>query len=226
MEHENSTHRRRWRCYEHPETVYLSPDGLKQHLHQSHYQSHLADAQVETLVDLSAISVPDDRPSCPVCSQDGPFPKGLENHLASHLERIAMFALPRAVEEAGSAQAKSGGRSSGDSREFLVAPVFSDPGYPNSAASEEPRPDIRSRIVTLKLKKAGAKRAKELLSLPPKDALRKERSISEESTPPPARKRPRLLYDGPPDGRVTSDVESVQWDTGQLDGSLEDDEFL
>ena len=60
---------------------------------------------------------------------------------------------------------------------------------------EEIRPSKPSRIVTIKLKKPMAKRAKELLSLPSrsaKDALRKERSLSEEGTPPPAKKRPRM----------------------------------
>ncbi|KAK3946298.1 hypothetical protein QBC46DRAFT_3773 [Diplogelasinospora grovesii] len=52
-----------------------------------------------------------------------------------------------------------------------------------------------SKLITLKFRKAYAKRAKDLLSLPSKsakDALKKERSISVEGTPPPgARKRPR-----------------------------------
>ncbi|GAB1313058.1 hypothetical protein MFIFM68171_03268 [Madurella fahalii] len=60
---------------------------------------------------------------------------------------------------------------------------------------EEEKPNRPSLIVTLKLKKATAKRAKELLSLPSKaekDTLRKERSTSAEATPPPApKKRPR-----------------------------------
>lgn len=81
------------------------------------------------------------------------------------------------------------------------------PESPTSARKTKPQPEEEegrpleaSRIVTLKLKKAMAKRAKELLSLPSKsikDALRKERSMSVEGTPPPARKRPRLLDDAP-----------------------------
>jgi len=61
---------------------------------------------------------------------------------------------------------------------------------------EEAPPTRPSRIVTFKLKKANAKRAKDLLSLPSKsfkNALRKERrSESVDNTPPPARKRPRI----------------------------------
>ncbi|KAK3315179.1 hypothetical protein B0H66DRAFT_536061 [Apodospora peruviana] len=62
---------------------------------------------------------------------------------------------------------------------------------------EEVAPPRRpSLVVTLKLKKANAKRAKDLLTLPSKsvkNALKKERavSVSVDDTPPPARKRPR-----------------------------------
>ncbi|KAK4205637.1 hypothetical protein QBC40DRAFT_538, partial [Triangularia verruculosa] len=71
---------------------------------------------------------------------------------------------------------------------IIAAPLISLP------PPAEEKPSRPSRIVTLKLKKANAKRAKDLLSLPSKsakDALKKERSISVEATPPPARKRPR-----------------------------------
>ncbi|KAK4455602.1 hypothetical protein QBC34DRAFT_71025 [Podospora aff. communis PSN243] len=70
---------------------------------------------------------------------------------------------------------------------------------------EPPQPARPSRIVTIKLKKAMAKRAKELLSLPSrsaKEALRKERSMSVEDTPPPARKRPRPVDDTPSEPTV------------------------
>ncbi|KAK1750545.1 hypothetical protein QBC47DRAFT_331655 [Echria macrotheca] len=136
VEHEN-THRQRWRCYEHPGIVYLTPDGLREHLYQSHQQGQPTKDQVETLVELSAISLADDRLSCPICYQDGPFHKGLENHLANHLERIALFALPSIIEEAGSAQAKSGKRSSRQSGDSLAAPVFDDPGRPTRVFSKE-----------------------------------------------------------------------------------------
>lgn len=86
------------------------------------------------------------------------------------------------------------------------------PESPSSARKTKPQPEEEngrsfepSRIVTLKLKKTTAKRAKELLSLPSKsvkDALRKERSMSVEGTPPPARKRPRLLDDAPADNSL------------------------
>jgi hypothetical protein len=157
VDHEN-THRRRWRCYEHPEIVHLSPEGLREHLYHSHLRDQLTTDQVETLVELSAISIADNRPRCPVCFQDGPFHKGLENHLANHLERIALFALPRAIQEAGYAQEKSGKRSSRQSGDSLAAPVFDDPGRPNSVVSEESDWPRRSRSSSPAAKQHPSKR--------------------------------------------------------------------
>ncbi|KAK4178520.1 hypothetical protein QBC36DRAFT_102312, partial [Triangularia setosa] len=107
--------------------------------------------------------------------------------------------LPAIVEEAlvqsnlTPSKSQSGSQASESSpssarKTIIAAPLISLP-----PPSEE-KPSRPSRIVTLKLKKANAKRAKDLLSLPSKsakDALKKERSISVEATPPPARKRPR-----------------------------------
>jgi len=81
----------------------------------------------------------------------------------------------------------------------LPKPIIAEP------AAEPERP---SKIVTLKFKKAPMiKRAKDLLSLPSKsikDALKKERSISVEATPPPARKRPRPVTDEQPADTIVS----------------------
>ncbi|KAL2018646.1 hypothetical protein VTK56DRAFT_549 [Thermocarpiscus australiensis] len=72
---------------------------------------------------------------------------------------------------------------------------------PSAAPTEEEEKPIRpSKIVTFKFKKANAKRAKDLLSLPSKaakDASKREqeRSTSAEDTPPPAKKRPRPADD-------------------------------
>lgn len=68
---------------------------------------------------------------------------------------------------------------------------------PPAHEDEEEKSARPSRIVTLKLKKANAKRAKELLSLPSKaakDALRRERPTSSEGHPASA-KRPRPADD-------------------------------
>ncbi|KAK0626155.1 hypothetical protein B0T14DRAFT_421544 [Immersiella caudata] len=116
--------------------------------------------------------------------------------------------LPPIVEAELARRKKTPPKGEGNSRNNLT------PESPTSArkikaqpADEEepPRPTRPSKIVTIKLKKGMAKRAKELLSLPSrsaKDALKKERSVSVEDTPPPARKRPRVLDDAPPETAV------------------------
>ncbi|KAK3371407.1 hypothetical protein B0T24DRAFT_318911 [Lasiosphaeria ovina] len=77
---------------------------------------------------------------------------------------------------------------------------------PRDETAEVVEPSKPSRVVTLKFKKANAKRLKDLLSLPSKaakDALKKERSMSVEGTPPPARKRPRQADDAPPEAAAS-----------------------
>ncbi|KAH6853338.1 hypothetical protein B0I37DRAFT_4078 [Chaetomium sp. MPI-CAGE-AT-0009] len=140
VDHESSRHRRVYRCYEHPELLYKSPDRLKVHLQREHTK-RLTDEQMDSLVELSGVSVSDERPHCPICFESAPFAKGLENHLAHHLERLAMFALPRPVGDGASTTDKPDsqrmGEGSIDSGRSLDPPVFSDHGAPNSATSDQ-----------------------------------------------------------------------------------------
>jgi tetratricopeptide (TPR) repeat protein len=96
---------------------------------------------MDSLVDLSGVSLSDERSHCPICFESAPFAKGLENHLAHHLERLAMFALPRLVQGGASTtdrpDSQRMGEGSLNSGESLGPPVFSDHGAPNSAASEQ-----------------------------------------------------------------------------------------
>ncbi|KAK3299954.1 uncharacterized protein B0H64DRAFT_379530 [Chaetomium fimeti] len=139
-DHESSRHRRLYRCYEHPELLYKTPDRLKAHLQREH-SSRLTDEQIDSLVELSGVNISDERSNCPICFEPAPFAKGLENHLAHHLERLAMFALPRPVEDGASTTDKLDsegmGKRSSDSGRSLGPPVFSDHGAPNSAASDQ-----------------------------------------------------------------------------------------
>ena len=92
--------------------------------------------------------------------------------------------------------------------------VKAEPIEEEDEEEEEPEP---SCIVTLKLKKANAKRAKDLLSLPSKavkDAMRKERTAARaEATPPPARKRPRAPDDTPQESVAAKRPRSAIGDT-------------
>ena len=100
---------------------------------------------MDSLVGLSDVGVSDERPHCPICFELAPFAKGLENHLAHHLERLAMFALPKYVE--GAAEDVASTADMPDSQKIrersfasgysLGPPEFSDHGAPNSASSDK-----------------------------------------------------------------------------------------
>jgi len=65
---------------------------LREHLDVEHGSS-VAITQVQTLIDLSASTAEDTRTECPICLIQGPFPDGITNHVASHLEKLATFAI-------------------------------------------------------------------------------------------------------------------------------------
>jgi hypothetical protein len=119
-EHEAS-HRKVWRCAEHPEAVYKSPSGLENHLRQEHLDS-FPESQLSKIVELGEASTVDLRPKCPIChaSADMEGLGGFHNHIANHLERIATFALPHGVEDASegaSGDAHRGGSTNSGSQD-------------------------------------------------------------------------------------------------------------
>lgn len=92
IDHESTIHRGVWRCYQHPEH-YESADGLRAHFLTVHSDS-LVTSQIEGLIPISRVGLPDNRPFCPVCFMIPPFADGLEAHVANHLERFSLFSLP------------------------------------------------------------------------------------------------------------------------------------
>ncbi|KAF2005380.1 hypothetical protein P154DRAFT_457349 [Amniculicola lignicola CBS 123094] len=122
-EHE-STHRKAWRCPEHPNAVYRSPSGLQDHLRQQHSNS-IAENELDSIVKVGETSTVDLRPKCPICFADADVEGGLQNHIANHLERFASFALPKDIDTAddesdGASSVASRGRSavSGSSQDL------------------------------------------------------------------------------------------------------------
>ncbi|KAF5975881.1 meiosis-specific serine threonine kinase mek1 [Fusarium coicis] len=94
VDHEEAVHRPSWRCRDHPEALYATSDSFQRHLLAEHDRT-LSAEHLEDLANVSKLGRVDDRNLCPLCFQEQPFPKGLTNHLANHLERIAIFSLPR-----------------------------------------------------------------------------------------------------------------------------------
>lgn len=123
VKHEDSVHRRCWRCPEHPDIIHKSAAGLKQHLTTQHSNT-LTDTQIEQLTDIYSFTYADDR-QCPICYKEQPFERGLANHLANHLERISLFSLPRNRSETEEFESKSGDLPSDwvDSRGSLHTPT-------------------------------------------------------------------------------------------------------
>ncbi|KAG5766646.1 hypothetical protein H9Q72_005310 [Fusarium xylarioides] len=98
VDHEEAVHRPSWRCRDHPHALYATAADFKRHLLREHDRG-LSGEQLEDLATVSKLGRVDDRDICPVCFKEQPFPKGLTNHLANHLERIALFSLPRTISD-------------------------------------------------------------------------------------------------------------------------------
>ena len=93
IQHEAS-HRKAWRCPEHPNAVYKSRNGLRDHLQRTHGDS-FPESQLDSIVNVGETSTVDTRPACPICyARADTEGMNFVNHLANHLERIAAFALP------------------------------------------------------------------------------------------------------------------------------------
>ncbi|KAF5001849.1 hypothetical protein FDECE_10838 [Fusarium decemcellulare] len=110
LQHEESIHRRVWRCKDHPQAIFESEEGLRVHFQEEH--GDLTRRSIDELLLISAFARVDDREFCPICFRKPPFQKGLSNHIANHLEQISLFSLPRnnAEAENGSAVAVASGK--------------------------------------------------------------------------------------------------------------------
>lgn len=112
-EHEAS-HRKVWRCPEHPAAVYKTSIGLEDHFRHQHADNFL-DSQLPAIVRVGETTTVDERRNCPICSAPADIvgPGDFHNHIANHLERIATFALPNDTEDNsdGGSSAASRGRS-------------------------------------------------------------------------------------------------------------------
>lgn len=112
MEHEGS-HRKAWRCPEHPDAVYKSQSGLEEHFRRHHGES-IEENQLPTLVKVGETHTIDQRRNCPICLASANIEgiDTLQDHIANHLERIAAFSLPIQVDDdldgGGSSRASRG----------------------------------------------------------------------------------------------------------------------
>ncbi|KAH5436168.1 ADP-ribose phosphatase [Parastagonospora nodorum] len=142
-----ATHRKAWRCPEHPNAIYKTSAGLEDHFQREHAES-FPESQLSAIVKVGETTTVDARTTCPICSAPADI-EGLgdfHNHIANHLERLATFALPNGREDDsdGASSAASRGRSeSSESRDMsdLSLPVHESEKpelYPETTGRRHP----------------------------------------------------------------------------------------
>ena len=100
IHHENSCHRKVWRCPEHTGHVFTHLGEYRDHLCEEHnggVDDELANRIIRASESVSTVT---DRP-CPICSVVLNTARALQSHIALHLERFALFSLPRSVASGG-----------------------------------------------------------------------------------------------------------------------------
>ena len=115
--HERWVHNRAWRCAQHASETYYSAAAFKQHVHEEHSSTMTVPELDQVLHSSEIVSHEVDR-ECPFCSCNMVDADQLQNHIATHLQRIALFALPRShdiqdASEAGSSSSQVNAYSQG-----------------------------------------------------------------------------------------------------------------
>ncbi|KAM3066646.1 hypothetical protein ACMFMG_002358 [Clarireedia jacksonii] len=94
--HENSVHRKLWRCSEHPGQTYHELERYRIHLDLKH-SDLTSEAALKAMIASSESTLTLTDRCCPFCSREPETMTEMHDHLALHLERIALFSLPRSL---------------------------------------------------------------------------------------------------------------------------------
>ena len=119
--HEQWAHQQRiWRCSEHPQHEHVELSAYEDHVKTYHPASMHQLLSSELLKSQESVSQVCDRP-CPFCEREFERPADLQQHVASHLESIALLSLPNLDDideqsEAGKANSNSANRNYADSK--------------------------------------------------------------------------------------------------------------
>ncbi|PQE07748.1 meiosis-specific serine threonine- kinase mek1 protein [Rutstroemia sp. NJR-2017a BVV2] len=94
--HEDSCHRKVWRCPQHPAEIFPQLGLYRTHLQNQHLD-YANDGVQKAMITTgeSTLTVPDR--CCPICLYAPENMGELQKHIALHLERMALFALPRSL---------------------------------------------------------------------------------------------------------------------------------
>ncbi|KAJ9148961.1 hypothetical protein NKR23_g4736 [Pleurostoma richardsiae] len=95
MQHENTTHRTVWRCPEHQEQPFATMVAYEAHLRDGHVAS--SSDMHDGLIHASESVLAANERLCPICAASADTAKELHHHIALHLERFALFSLPRSA---------------------------------------------------------------------------------------------------------------------------------
>ncbi|TFA98892.1 hypothetical protein CCMA1212_009358 [Trichoderma ghanense] len=99
IQHEVSAHQTIYRCPRHQEQTFNTSEAYELHIHNH--------CQGETLsLSLAKSTTTNIQRSCPVCSIVLQTTHKLQSHIALHLERFAMFTLPRSADDTDGAELK------------------------------------------------------------------------------------------------------------------------
>lgn len=94
--HENSCHRKVWRCPEHSGQAFAQLEMYRDHLRNQHPDFGNDASETWIIRTSESIMSTTDR-SCPICSIGLETPRALQSHIALHLERFSLFSLPRSI---------------------------------------------------------------------------------------------------------------------------------
>lgn len=103
-------HRQWWGCLFGCENAFQSSDDLRGHLQTVHTESINAPQLDEVIQACERQSDMSQAAHCVLCGVKLASLKALNNHLGSHLEELALFALPPTIEDT----------SEGSSRDFIT----------------------------------------------------------------------------------------------------------
>ena len=102
--HEQWAHRQRiWRCPDHPGEEHVERSSYEDHLRRQHTTTQHQLLSSELLSASESISRSCDRP-CPFCKRDFEQPSEMQQHVAGHLESVALLSLPRPDEDDAGSQ--------------------------------------------------------------------------------------------------------------------------
>ena len=112
MRHEQWAHRQRiWRCPDHPQHEYSSRSAYENHVEMQHADSKLLMLSAELLIAQESVSRALDRP-CPFCLREYEDIFEMQQHVAGHLEAVALLSVPNLDEDKNSAQGNSNSANS------------------------------------------------------------------------------------------------------------------